>query len=307
MLSIEGLHKRAALFRCIRSFFHHQGFLEVDTPLRQPVYIPESNIIPIAAEGQYLQTSPELCMKRLLAHGCDKIFQISPCFRKDELGRRHLEEFQLLEWYRNGCDYNHLMVDCQELLRFLSRELTNNRTTFNDSTEDSYFLGIDLSSEWQRLTVEDAFAQYSPISLQNALATDSFDEALTEYVEPHLGTEVPVFLFNYPRQLASLARISPANPNVVERFELYIKGVELANGFSELTDAVEQRIRLQNEVATILADSGRDVVIPERFLQDLGRLKEAAGIALGVDRLFMLAMNYKNIASAVSFAPQDFL
>lgn len=309
MLSIERLHKRAAFFRCIRSFFHNQGFLEIDTPLRQPVYLPESNIVPISSEGQYLQSSPELCMKRLLAHGCDKIFQLCHCFRKGEIGKIHLEEFQLLEWYRVGCDYRQLMDDCEALLRFLSQVLTpclvpdGSQTTRN---AHELFMGTDLSGHWLRLTVADAFAKYSPMSLERAMSTGSFDEILTEYVEPHLGMEAPVFLYDYPHQLASLARRSPLNPNIAERFELYIKGVELANGFSELTDEHEQRNRFEEEIATIQARDGRHVVMPERFLQDLAKFDIAAGIALGVDRLFMLAVNCENINAAVTFAPGDF-
>ncbi len=306
MLSIEGLHKRAAFFRCIRSFFHDQGFLEVDTPLRQPVYIPERNIILISSEGQYLQSSPELCMKRLLAHGCDKIFQISRCFRKGEIGRLHLEEFRLLEWYRSGCDYMQLMTDCESLLRHVNEAMKSNSTGCGDPNAIEHFSGIDLSTRWQRLTVADAFAKYSPIPLARVLDTDCFDEILTEYVEPHLGIGGPVFLYAYPYQLASLARINPSNPTIAERFELYIEGVELANGFSELTDEYEQRLRFEKEIAAIRTE-GRDVVMPERFLRDLEKLKEAAGIALGVDRLFMLALNCKSITSAVTFAPEDFV
>ncbi len=305
-MSIQGLHTRAAFFRCIRSFFHDQGFLEVDTPLRQPVFIPESNIVPISSEGQYLQTSPELCMKRLLAQGCKNIFQISHCFRKDELGRLHLEEFQMLEWYRTDCDYTQLMADCQAFLLYLHASLKDYFATCGSPTVPDLFSGIDLSPDWQRLTVAEVFAQFSPIPLEKALDFGSFDEILTEHIEPHLGREAPVFLYAYPHQLASLARKSPSSPNIAERFELYIKGVELANGFSELTDEQEQRSRFAKEIAAIHLFSGRNVVMPERFLQDLGKLDEAAGIALGVDRLFMLVMNCESITSAVTFAPEDF-
>jgi elongation factor P--(R)-beta-lysine ligase len=306
VLNVQRLHTRAAFFRCIRSFFHNQGFLEVDTPLRQPVYIPERNIIPVSSDGQYLQTSPELCMKRLLAQGCDKIFQLSHCFRKGEIGRLHLEEFQLLEWYRTGCDYTQLMADCQALLRFLYEAMKKYLASTGGTDGQALFFGSDLLAEWQKLTVADAFAQYSPTPLARALDTGKFDEILTEHIEPHLGTEMPVFLYAYPQQLASLARKSPFNPAVAERFELYINGIELANGFSELTDEHEQRSRFEEEIAAIHVSDGRNVVMPERFLGDLGKLQEAAGIALGADRLFMLAMNCATITSAVTFAPEDF-
>lgn len=307
LLSIEGLHSRAAFFRFIRIFFHEQGFLEVDTPLRQPVYLPESNIIPIIAEDQYLQTSPELCMKRLLAHGCDKIFQLSHCFRKGERGRLHLEEFQMLEWYRAGSDYHQLMVDCEKLLGFLLEAMQNYAATCGYPGTQTILPDINFETPWQRLTVAEAFARYSPVSLGQALDTGSFDEILTEYVEPQLGIESPAFLCDYPEQLASLARKSLSNQSIAERFELYIKGVELANGFSELTDEHEQRSRFQEEMAAIHAATGRIVAMPERFLEDLGRLGAAAGIAMGVDRLFMLVKGYKNIAAAVTFPPTDFV
>lgn len=307
LLSIEGLHSRAAFFRFIRIFFHEQGFLEVDTPLRQPVYLPESNIIPIIAEDQYLQTSPELCMKRLLAHGCDKIFQLSRCFRKGERGRLHLEEFQMLEWYRTGCDYHQLMVDCENLLGFLLEAMQNYADTCGNSGAQKILPDIIFATPWQRITVAEAFARYSPVPLDRALDEGSFDEILTEYVEPQLGRVSPVFLCDYPEQLASLARKSPSDQSIAERFELYIQGVELANGFSELTDEHEQRSRFQKEIAVIHSTTGRSVAMPERFLEDIGRMGAAAGIALGADRLFMLAKDYKNIAGAVTFAPSDFV
>lgn len=298
---------RAALFHFIRCFFRRQGFLEVDTPLRQPVYIPESNIVPVAAEeGCYLHTSPELSMKRLLASGCDKIFQLCPCFRRGEVGRLHLEEFQMLEWYRTGEDYTRLMSDCEELLRFLLSSLLEFQESFGDQAATPLFPGLDLAGEWPRLTVEEAFTRYSPVPLATALKTGQFEELLVEHVEPRLAGDRPLFLYAYPVQLASLARQSPADPGVVERFELYVKGIELANGFSELTDEKEQRQRFQQEIAAINASGNRRAAMPEKFLKDLGRLEQAAGIALGVDRLFMLAMNYDSIGAAVSFAPEDF-
>ncbi len=298
---------RAALFYFIRLFFRRQGFLEVDTPLRQPVYIPESTIVPVAAgEGRYLQTSPELAMKRLLASGCDRIFQLCPCFRGGEVGRLHLEEFQMLEWYRTGEDYSRLMSDCQELLRFLLCSLEEYQVSLGDPPAIPLFAGLDLAGDWPRLTVEEAFLRYSPLPLATALQTGHFEELLVEHVEPRLAGPRPVFLYAYPVQLAALARKSPADPGVAERFELYVQGIELANGFSELTDEKEQRRRFEKEIAAINASGDRQAAMPEKFLEDLGKLEGAAGIALGIDRLFMLAMNYDSIGAAVSFAPEDF-
>lgn len=306
MLDREGLHVRAAFFRLIRSFFYDHGFLEVDTPLRQPVYIPESNIMPVRSEKEYLQTSPELCMKRLLAAGNSKIFQICHCFRKEEKGRLHLEEFQMLEWYRAGVDYQQLMADCEILLRFLLVRLEDFRVS-KSMAGKTFFSGIVVDQEWQRLTVADAFCSYSPVDLRRALQDGKFDEILVEYIEPNLGTVSPTFLYDYPLELGSLARKKAENPAVVERFELYINGVEIANGFSELTDATEQRARFVHEIDIQKASSGNDVLMPERFLADLQQVGTAAGIALGLDRLLMLAMNYPRIADVVTFSPEDFL
>jgi lysyl-tRNA synthetase class 2 len=297
---------RAAFFRLIRSFFHRHGFLEVDTPIRQPLYIPERNISPLASEGQYLQTSPELCMKRLLASGCNKIFQICHCFRKGECGRLHLEEFQMLEWYRTGADYFRLMEDCEVLLRFLLVELLELEKK-NSNLGQPIFPGVDLTGSWKRLTVEEAFHRYSPIKLGQAVAEEIFDELLVEHIEPRLGFGSPIFLYDYPVELGSLARTKVDNPAVAERFELYINGIELANGFSELTDADEQRDRFLREITATKVNDGRDVLMPERFLKDLGKLDTAAGIALGVDRLFLIAMNLKDISSAVTFCLDDFV
>ncbi len=296
---------RAAFFRCIRNFFYQQDFLEVDTPLRQPVYIPESVIAPVESEGQYLQSSPELCMKRLLAAGCTTLFQICSCFRKDERGRVHLEEFHMLEWYRTDSDYSHLMVDCENLLRHIFVALQGVQSNGTPDSRREIFKGINLQGNWQKLKVKDAFEQYSPVSLVQALEKKCFDEILVEYIEPYLGIDSPLFLYDYPVELASLARKKVDEQTIAERFELYIKGVELANGFSELTDAVEQRMRFQAEIDMIAENCNREISMPEKFLSDIDRLESAAGIALGLDRLFMLAMDYPSISDAVTFAVED--
>lgn len=297
---------RAAFFRFIRSFFCQHGFLEVDTPLRQAVYIPESNITPLASEKEFLQTSPELCMKRLLAAGSGKIFQICHCFRKEERGRLHLEEFQMLEWYRTDADYHQLMADCEDLLRFLLVNLPESQVSQSIAGKP-FFAGINFDQNWQRLTVADAFSRYSPMKLHQVLRDGKFDEILVEYIEPRLGISSPVFLYDYPVELASLARRKVNNPAIAERFELYIHGVEIANGFSELTDAEEQRTRFITAIENVRANTGDTVRMPERFLTDLEQLDSAAGIAMGLDRLFMIAMNYQQIAEAVTFSPDDFL
>ena len=301
MLDRTGLHQRNTLFRLLRTFFYDRGFLEVDTPVRQPVLIPENTITPVGSDGWFLQTSPELCMKRLLAAGSGNIFQICPCFRKEESGRLHLEEFTLLEWYRLDADYHDLMADCQELLSFLQAHFPGSSSVPMDVLKK-----IDFSPDWQRLSVTEAFERFSPISLSEALSKGCFDEVLVESVEPMLGFGRPTFLCDYPLELGALAKRSEDNPESVERFELYIEGIEFANGFSELTDVTEQRKRFEHEMELIRKYGGRAVNMPERFLADLENLGRAAGIALGVDRLFMLLSGKEQISETVSFHPGDF-
>jgi lysyl-tRNA synthetase class 2 len=303
MLSLEGLHLRAAVFRSIRNFFTSRNFLEVDTPVRLPVLIPESNIQPIKAGSWFLQTSPEQCMKRLLARGCEKIFQICPCFRAGEHGKKHLEEFTMLEWYRTEGDYNDLMADCQNLIRYIIDELSG-FSRFKSYIDNSCFGSMKIGEDWQKLSVKEAFAAYSSLSLDAALSEKRFDELMVEHIEPNLGKNQPLFLYDYPAQCASLARLKHDDQSVAERFELYIQSMELANGFSELTDPQEQRARFGEELKGSKNNYSATGQMPERFLQDLAKLKQAAGIAFGLDRLLMLIMSASSIQSVVPFSPK---
>lgn len=304
MLDLEGLQFRAALLRQVRSFFHQQGFLEVDTPVRQPVLLPESNIRPIASADWFLQTSPEQCMKRILARDAEKIFQICPCFRAGERGSRHLEEFTMLEWYRLGGDYTDLMSDCQALVSHVVTALGGD-DRFREILSRSCFGTLSLSSEWQRLSVAEAFDRWASIPLAEALRSDRFDELMAIDIEPHLGLQTPTFLYDYPAVCASLARLKIDDPGLAERFELYINGMELANGFSELTDGREQRLRFEEELSRIERRDGVRPPLPENFLVDLEKLDQAAGIAFGLDRLLMLLSSASSIADVVSFSPDD--
>ncbi len=299
MLSNSRLHLRAAFFRSVRRFFYNQDFLEVDTPIRLPLLIPESMIEPIGADGSYLQTSPELCMKRLLARGSENIFQICPCFRKNEKGSLHSEEFKMLEWYRLNEDYLKLMEDCTALVTHLFQELPHTGT--KSLITEEY-----LSKEWQRLSVAEAFKQYSPVSLEEALKRNSFDEILVEHIEPQLGVDRPTFLYDYPAELASLAQLSSRNSKVAERFELYLHGIEIANGFTELTDSEEQRKRFEDELLAISKNGEWQDRLPEKFLDELQLIDSAAGIALGLDRLFMLFAGETSLDRAITFSVSDF-
>lgn len=294
MLDIKGLHFRAAFFQAVRSFFYDRGFLEVDTPIRQPLVIPEQNISHIPSGSHFLQSSPELYMKRLLATSMsEQIYQICRCFRHGERGRLHLEEFMMLEWYRKDADYKTLMHDCEGLIRFLCANLTKHN------------FPQDVEQVWEYLTVADAFTKYSSMSASEALQRDCFDELLVEDVEPQLGKECPTFLYDYPIELASLARQKAERPDLAERFELYVAGVELANGFSELTNSHVQRMRFQDEFTAMGLKDSEDTKMPEKFLESLEQLDEAAGIAMGLDRLLMLFMGKDCLQEVVSFVPEE--
>lgn len=293
MISPEMLRRRAAIIRAVRGFFEARGYLEVATPLRLPVLAPEAWIVPEPSGDFFLQTSPELCMKRLLAAGHERLFQICPCFRQGERGRLHLPEFQMLEWYQAGGTYRELMAECEELLWEVAEVC------------DARLARVDLEPPWPRLTVAEAFAEYAGLSPEAALAGGVYEEVLVEKVEPHLGLASPTFLCDYPAELASLARLKPENPQLAERFELYLGGIELANGFTELTDPAEQRQRFIRERALIV-QAGRDPgPMPESFLRALASLPAAAGIALGLDRLVMLLTGAANLEAVVSFRPEE--
>jgi len=300
MLTESGLRKRAALIQAIRQFFIASDYIEVDTPLRLPVLIPEAHNQPVESEDHFLQTSPEICMKRLLAEtGVLRIFQICKCFRGKERGDRHLPEFTMLEWYRTDSDYRALMDECEDLIIEVA-------SVSGQSGEISVKgNNINLAKPWDRLTVADAFAQYGPVSMREALAQNAFDELLCNHIEPQLGTKKPLFLYDYPVELGALARCRKDNPTVVERFEIYIAGLELANGFSELTDAREQGLRFEKE-QDYMRKQGRPAgKMPEKFLASLSLMPETAGIALGVDRLAMILYNAEAIDQVVTFIPED--
>ena len=304
MLSFEGLQLRAALFHSIRNFFRQQGFLEVDTPVRQPLLLPESNIQPIPSGSWFLQTSPEQCMKRLLAAGCEKIFQICPCFRAEERGSKHLEEFTMLEWYRLDGTYDDLMDDCRSLILFVLDTL-NREPAFHQKITGSWFGNGHIDGEWQKISVAEAFDTWGRISVQEALDSDRFDEIISIEIEPRLGIAVPTFLYDYPAECASLALLKDSDVNVAERFELYINGIELANGFSELTDSDEQRQRFTEALKMIAQKRSETHRMPEKFLEDLGQIDCAAGIAFGLDRFLMLLLSTETIDEVISFSPAD--
>ena len=304
--------RRHRAVQAVRQYFDGQGFVEVDTAVAQTAPAPEAYIdapkttfkVEDKPLTRYLQTSPELPMKRLLAAGIPCLYQIAPCFRDGDMGPWHRPEFRLLEWYRRQAPWEVLLDDCEGLLKTVARAACN---------QDALYAGprrISLAGRFERLSVADAFAQYAGFSLLDNLtipalrrhvdrlhlmscADDSWDDLFHRIhltcIQPHLDARTqPVFLVDYPAPLASLARLSPLDPRCSERFELFVGGIELANGFGELNDAVAMRQRFVEGRASRAAMHKNEYPLDERFLLALQDLPEAAGIALGLDRLTML-------------------
>ena len=287
------------MIQVIRQYFIERDYLEVETPNRIPAPAPECHIDAIPSGNWFLHTSPELCMKRLLAAGFPRIFQICKCYRHGERGNLHLPEFTLLEWYRADIDYMQLMKECEELVRHVASCLGYGLIIpFGDSA-------IQLAGSWERITLSTAFDRYSPCSLPDAILRDCFEEMLVQFVEPRLGQTTPTFLYDYPLAMGALARKNRENPAVAERFELYLAGMEMANAFSELTDEQEQRRRFGQEEALRRGAGKLRYPSPEPFLQALSLMPEAAGIALGLDRLALIMTGASDIGDVVAFTPEE--
>lgn len=307
----------------VRRWFEDQGFVEVDTSVLQVSPGNEAHLHAFRTElirpdgssqTLYLHTSPEFACKKLLAAGERRIFSLTPVFRNRERGALHHPEFTMLEWYRAGEDYEVLMADCEALLQVAAAAAGASAFTFRD-------ISVSRTAEPERLTVAECFSRYADIDLlattpngetdRDALAraaisagvrvaaddtwADIFSRILVERVEPHLGRERPTFLTEYPISEAALARPKADDPRVAERFELYLCGVELANGFGELTDPDEQRRRFEAEMVEKARVYGESYPLDEDFLAALRHMPPASGIALGFDRLVMLATGAQRI------------
>jgi elongation factor P--(R)-beta-lysine ligase len=294
----RALQLRAKILQELRGFFITRDYLEIETPCLIPAPAPEFHIDTMICQGRFLHPSPELCMKRLLAADYDKIFQICRCFRQHERGARHLPEFTMLEWYGRDADYLDLMEECEDLILHVAAALGYGAALSYQGQL------INLQKPWERITVHRAFEKYAALSAEEALAGDCFDEVLTDRVEPNLGKERPTFLYDYPLALGSLARAKKEDASLVERFELYMAGMEIANAFTELTDGEEQRRRFVEEEDKRRRAGKPPYPDPEPFLASLGGLEEAAGIALGLDRLVMIFADALHIDDVVAFPPE---
>lgn len=289
------LERRALIYDIIRAFFRSQGFLEVETPLQVPTVAPEKFIIPFTVNGWFLSTSPEMHMKRLLAAGYGKIFQICHCFRKSERGQLHNPEFTMLEWYRVGADYMQIIQDTERLLLALAGRLHLGTKIRYQGRE------IELASPWPRMTVREAFLHSAGWDPFDSLDEERFDVDLVEKVIPGFAPNRPTVLMDYPVEMASLARVRNGNPPVAERAEVFIGGLELANAYSELTNPAEQEKRFREEIESMKREGKRDFAMPYRFLDAMANLPECGGNALGIDRLVMLFCDAASIDEVIAF------
>ncbi len=328
------LEARTAIAAALRRVFTERGFLEVDTPALQVSPGMEPHLRAFATELEeldpeerrrlYLHTSPEFAMKKLLAGGMERIFQLAHVFRNGERSTTHHPEFTMLEWYRAGAGYEDLIEDCRALLT-AAAEAVPGHDGFAWKDERA-----DPAWDWQVLTVAEAFERHAGIDL---LATapdpadpdlgllaeqarplgiaardgdrwdDLFFRIFLEHIEPKLGIGAPTVLTDYPVSMAALSRPKPDDPRLAERFEIYVCGLELANAFGELTDASMQRARFQADQASKRRLYGTEYPVDEDFLAALEHgLPDSAGIALGFDRLVMLATGAEHIED-VLWAP----
>jgi lysyl-tRNA synthetase class 2 len=307
------LQARAEILAALRAWFAGQGFVEVETPILQVAPGAEVHLAGFATEwntpdgrGQvrWLHSSPEFAMKKLLAGGVPRLFQFARVFRNGEGSALHHPEFTMLEWYRAGAGYQAIMQDCAALLAATGAPALRwqNRT-------------CDPTATPERLTVAEAFARHAGVDLFETIgdaaklsqasgvamhAGDSWDDVffrvMFDRIEPHLGVGRPTILCEYPISMAALARAKPDDPRVAERFELYACGVELANAFGELTDPAIQRARLEADMDEKERLYGVRWPVDEDFLAALEHgLPDSAGIALGFDRLVMLASGAEHI------------
>jgi lysyl-tRNA synthetase class 2 len=309
--SIEAIRQRAVVLQKIRQFFAARDVLEVDTPALSHAAVTDEHLHSFStqfthpfspqASTLYLQTSPEFAMKRLLCAGSGAIYQICKSFRNEESGRFHNPEFTMLEWYRPGFDHLKLMSEIDELIQMVVGSDSAERVTYQDVFKQ--YLGYCPLTA----TLTDIKTLASQYGYAELAANENDKDTLlmllfSQHVEPHVGQNRPCFVMDFPASQAALARISPTNSLVSERFELYFQGIELANGFHELTDGPEQLRRFEQDNVKRQHMGLEIMPIDHNFIAaiDYG-LPACAGVALGIDRLLMFALNYSEIDQVITF------
>ncbi len=322
-MNVDVIKKKHRIFMDVRSFFNEQNFIEIHTPLLVPNPGLEPHLIPFETSFEpglgggtkqhlYLPTSPEYHLKKALAEGFDSIFEITKSFRNSERSNKHEPEFFMLEWYRSPGSYKDIAKDCEKLFTRLGQNFGAPEAPWNKS---------------KHLTVCEAFQRYAEVDLLGALKKTkptltqqarnknilsvlesddfdtTFDKIMIERIEPRLGFEGPLFLWDYPAPMCALARIKATEPHLAERFEIYWRGVELANAFGELTDTAEQRRRcLEDQEKRRQLYEKEPPPLDEDFLHALGRLtKPVGGIAVGLERLIQCLLDLPRVQDAIAF------
>ena len=331
---LENLRARATLLAGVRRFFDERGVLEVETPLLCRAGVVDVHLDPFpvnvgAGDGEaesrrYLMTSPELSMKRLLAAGSGPIYQLTRAFRGGERGRLHNPEFTILEWYRPGFDLDALMDEVEALVRDVfkivggegvgtrTKGLAGWREPFERITYQAAFAQaleidpLDATVDQLEATARDRGVATPPAMRETGMSRAAKDDwlhlLLATCVEGSLGRQGPAFLYNYPASQAALARLAPDDARVALRFELYLDGIELANGYHELTDGVEQRRRFEAANLERVARGKERLPVDAAFLRALeGGLPDCSGVALGLDRLLLLALGGTRLDEVMAF------
>lgn len=306
--------------RAVRDYFNDEGFVEVTTPAVVSHPNLDPNIFPVpvtiddpgtGADLRWLHTSPELSMKKMLAKGSGSIYQLGPVFRDREHTRYHRCEFSMLEWYRVEADYEDAIRDTIRVIRAVHRAVTDEyELTFGGRS-------YDLEDQWEEVTMAEAFSRYAGIGslsrddlaegLENlgyrigaeADTEDLFFRVYVDAVEPSLGIERPTIVKDYPSFLGTMAKPREDDPHTLERFEIYIAGLELANGYTELTDSVELAGRMEKVLADLSREGLQGLTIDEEFLEAMADLPPCAGVSVGMDRLAMLVLDAQDISQVV--------
>jgi lysyl-tRNA synthetase class 2 len=293
---IQVLRLRAKAMEAVRRFFAERDFIEVETPAIVPcpgldVHLSAFEVRdPRGATVGWLATSPEYQMKRLLSAGAERIFQLCPSYRAEEQGRHHEREFTMLEWYRAHATSDDVIRDTERLVTLVAEAI---------GSPDAAV----LSPPWDRMTVDEAFDRHASQRIDPA-DDETFFRIWAEEIQPALGAERPVVVTQWPASMASLAKLHPNG--TADRFEAFFRGVEVCNGFGELTDAAEQRRRFERDQAQ-RREAGLPVYpIDERFLEALAAgMPESGGNALGIDRLLMLLTGASSIQSVIPFPAEE--
>ena len=323
---MEFLQTRHQIIRGIRKWFDQQNFIETETPLLVSAPSPEAQLFPVKTEKGYLITSPEYQMKRLLVGGFDKIFQITRCFRDAENSPQHNPEFTMLEWYRTYQPLERLMTDIEQFVLHLSDSVKSNLLSKKiplppwprksvsalfkkhigiklDGSETSY----ELRKKAELSGHEKLFHDLPDSSkLTDSLAYEQTFFRLWNYIQNRFSQSTPVFVFDWPLPLASLARKNPMRKEFAERVELYVNCMELANGFAELTDPIEQRRRFEQDLKNRKSERRENVPLDNKFLKSIEHgLPECSGMALGIDRLIMWLCGTDNIQDVICFTEDE--